>query len=218
MAKGHKLVDKDKIQIFLITFNGSPMEAVSYVSVVLDACELSPSPPMFASNFSIDSSFAICSLSPISFITTFVCAVGDLSVETNDSFDLTDSQMLLSASRIVDTDGAAAIEIGSTLLINGASTIDLRPEIGSNRSSIESRGFIWPDGAPRDSRKSKSFEFKITANETKNKQFKLVFFHNNEYSFFKYKIRVNVERKREKLQGEISIMGISEVDLYETVA
>lgn len=28
----------------VITFNGSPMEAVSYVSVVLDACEWSPSP------------------------------------------------------------------------------------------------------------------------------------------------------------------------------
>ena len=120
-----------------ITFNGSPMEAVSYVSVVLDACELSPSPPKFVSTFSIDSSFAIGLLSPLS--STVLFATGDFS-ETNDSFDLTDSLMLLSTSRMVLMDGNAAI--GSGLLTNGTCTIDFRPKIGSNRSRIESRGFI----------------------------------------------------------------------------
>lgn len=116
------------------------MDAVSYVSVVLDASE-SPSPPMFTSNLSNDSSFAICFLSPLSFIAAFDFSTGDFSSAANDSFDLTDSVMLLSTSRIVETDGTAAIEIGSALFINDAGTTDLRPKIGSKRSSIESRGF-----------------------------------------------------------------------------
>lgn len=150
-----------------ITFNGSPMEAVSYVSVVLDAWELSPSPPMFVSTFSIDSSFAIGLWSPLSSTVSFAFDTGDFS-ETSDSFDLTDSLMLLSASRMVLMDGNAAI--GSGLLANGACTMDFRPKIGSNRSRIESRGFIWPDGVPRDSRKSKSFGLRITAKEKPTKR------------------------------------------------
>lgn len=144
------------------------MEAVSYVSVsvVLDACELSPSPPMVCSNLSLDSSFSICLLSPSSFNVAFALGTGLCFSETNDSFALdVDDSLMLSTSRIVVINGVAAIENGSVLFVNGAETIDLRPDIGSNRSSIESRGLFGPELQPLDSRKSKSFGFSITVED-----------------------------------------------------
>lgn len=169
----------------VITFNGSPMEAVSYVSVVLDACEWSPSPLILWSNWSFVSSFSICLLSPSSFIVaSFTALTGDCFNETNDSLVLiVVGSVMLSTSSIVEIEEAAAIETGSILLINGASTIDLRPDIGSNRSSIESRGFLSPELQPLDNRKSKSFEFNITVKD--KTQIKIdYFFHVKMFGFF----------------------------------
>lgn len=63
---------------------------------------------------------------------------------------------------VVGGGGVVATD-GSKRLINTDGTTDLRPNIGSNRSRMESRGLIWPELLPRDSKKSKSFGFKITA-------------------------------------------------------
>lgn len=116
------------------------MEAVSYVSVVLDACELSPSPQMLSSVFALDSSFTIGSLSPRSFTVAFAVEAGDC-IEINWSLARTgDDSLILSTSNMVDIDGEAAIVVGSDRIFNGIETNDLRPEIGSNLSSIESRG------------------------------------------------------------------------------
>lgn len=124
-----------------ITFSGSPVDAVSYVSVVLDACELSPSPQMLSSVFSLSSSFTVVSLSPRS--STVGLKAGEFWIEISWSLARTgDDSQILSTSNMVEIDAAAAIVVGSDRLINGAGTIDLRPEIGSNLSSIESRGLI----------------------------------------------------------------------------
>lgn len=69
---------------------------------------------------------------------------------------------MLSTSSIVETDGATVSEIDSVLLVNAGETMDLRPRIGSNLSSIESRGLFGSELQPRDSKKSKSFELRIT--------------------------------------------------------
>lgn len=58
--------------------------------------------------------------------------------------------------------GGVVATDGSKRLINTDGTTDLRPNIGSNRSRMESRGLIWPVLLPFDSKKSKSFGFKIT--------------------------------------------------------
>lgn len=122
--------------LFLITFIGSPMEAVSYVSVVLDACELSPPLLIFCSNLSLDSSFTI-----VSSVRESLRNVFDFLL--SEQFNGDDSLAL--SSRIVEIDGTAATVTGSDMTpINGVGAIDFRPEIGSNLSSIESRGLFWP--------------------------------------------------------------------------
>lgn len=63
---------------------------------------------------------------------------------------------------VVIVGGVVATD-GSKRLINTDGTTDTRPNIGSNRSRMESRGLIWPELLPLDSKKSKSFGFKITA-------------------------------------------------------
>lgn len=65
-------------------------------------------------------------------------------------------------------DVAAVGGDGSMRLINTDGTTDLRPNIGSNRSRMESRGLILLAVLPLDNKKSKSFGFKITARK-KNK-------------------------------------------------
>lgn len=99
-----------------------------------------------------------------------------------------DDSFTLSTSWIVEIDGAAATGIGSDLEpIN--CDIDFRPTIGSNLSSIESRGLIWFELHPLDSRKSKSFGFKITG---KNKTLGLIWALNFKTMIF---IRIKVKRK-----------------------
>lgn len=155
-------INLQRISRNFITFNGSPMDAVSYVSVVLDASELSPSPLMLYSVLSLDSSFTIGLLSPRSFIDALDCMVGVLLIEINVSLPRTgDDSLTLSTSKMVETLGGTATATCSDRLVNGDT--DLRPKIGSKRSSIESRGLIWPELQPLDSKKSKSFGFKITA-------------------------------------------------------
>lgn len=86
--------------------------------------------------------------------------------------DDVDSAML--ASRILATN----FVVVASDFNDGGLMIDFRPDIGSNRSRIESRGLFWPElGAPFDRRKSKSVEFKITeTNRGKNEEEKKFIF------------------------------------------
>lgn len=147
------------------TLGGSPDDAVSYVSVVLDACELSPSTNWFKSMVSLESSFTIGS-SNVVFINCESIKFVFTSMLTNDvsTSPFVESIALLSASGMLAING-----VGTESVLTGfdGAWIDLRPDIGSKRSRIESRGLTcWPD-VPFDSRKSKSVGFKITEKHQK---------------------------------------------------
>lgn len=89
-----------------------------------------------------------------SMILSLSCIGNNGSLPSDD----VDSAMLV--SRIVGTN---FVVVASNFNDDGRLMIDFRPDIGSNRSRIESRGLFWPEfGVPFDSRKSKSVEFKIT--------------------------------------------------------